>query len=105
MPRLQNTEDHTLSQIKATVATKHVFLLMYDDQEQYPYLQLDEINEVYLKLLDSYTSDSFQIFKSHYDGSPTTLVYLNEDGSIDPDLVLYLEDFANLQNSVSSFVH
>lgn len=39
-----------------------------------------------------FTSDSVAIFKAHYDGSPTVLVYLNDDGSINmQDHVLYIE--------------
>lgn len=50
------------------------------------------MNEIYLKMLESFTSDSIFMMKSTTDNM-SALVYLNEDGSIDQTTeVAYLHE-------------
>lgn len=80
---------------------------MYDVTDGFAYEITDEVNDIYLKMLDSFTSDSFAMFKAAVEGSMTAIVYLNEDGTIKIDSnVVYLEDYRpSIRNSVVQFMH
>ena len=66
---------------------------MYDQTDSFAYNILDEMNELSHKLIEQFATDSMTLFKAPYDGSPTVLVYLNEDGSIDmEEHVLYIDE-------------
>lgn len=104
MPRFSNIE--LIDQILTFTEAKNIFLYVYEPGDELAYQILDMINETYLKLLDQYTSDSVQIFKS---SAPDILkmaqylpavIHLNQTGDHD---IFYLE--GQTQNSLGLFVH
>ena len=84
MPRFSKLD--LLDQIYTFTEAKNLFLYVYDTGDDLAYQILDMVNETYLKLLDQYTSDSIQLFKSSAPDILTmaqylpALIYLNQTG-------------------------
>ena len=104
MPRISSYE--LLQQLSVFVEAKHLFVYVYDSEDQLAYQIADLINEQYVKLLEQYTSDSIQIFKSSEEqiiGMAENLpavIYLNPTGE---NKLFYLE--GQTTNSLMQFVH
>ena len=78
---------------------------MYDPHDAFVYDSVDSLNDFHSKLVESYTSDSVQVFKAQYEGSEPLLVYVNPDGSIDyPDNVHNFQADSSIA-SMHAFVH
>lgn len=62
MPRISSFE--LLKQMNTFVEAKHLFLYVYASDDDFAYQTADVVNETYMKLLEQFSSDSFQLFKS-----------------------------------------